>query len=197
MYMFQSVIEDIKKLLPSYKTQKQKKDLRAHLLQKRRLLTADVVATCSDEVVTQLLGNPAYQQAKTVMFYYPANNEINLLRLAEINPEKQFLLPVTHRHSIEVRPFVGKDNLKRGKFGIPEPQTPTFRGNIDLLLVPGVGYDNQLYRLGRGGGYYDRFISSLKKAHKIGIGYRFQLVEHIPHNHHDRKMDEIILSQTN
>ena len=196
MYMFQSVIEDLKKLLPSTRLKKQKKDLRANLMQKRRLLTKEEVSECSDEVINQLLQNTEYQKATTVMFYYPASNEIDLMRLAELSPEKQFLLPVTHRRSIEVRTYVGKDNLKRGKFGIPEPQTSTFKGKIDLLLVPGVGYDKQLFRLGRGGGYYDRFLSSLKRTYKIGVGYRFQLVNMIPHNRHDKKMDAIVLSQT-
>lgn len=196
MYMFQSLVEDVKKFLPSYKKNKKKKELRAILLQKRRILTKETVKQCSDEVVEQIVCNEAYQKAKTVMLYYPVDNEIDVLRLAELNPEKCFLLPVTHRMSIEVRHYIGRDNLKKGKFGIPEPQTEKYEGKIDVVIVPGVGFDRMGVRLGRGGGYYDRFLSNLRHAKKLGVGYRFQLVAKIPHNFYDKKMSEVIISDS-
>lgn len=196
MYMFQSLIEDLRKLLPSYRRKMEKQNMRAILQQKRRILSDEDVARCSDEVVQQITNNDIYKKAKTVMFYYPVEHEIDVLGLAELNPEKCFLLPVTHRKSIEVRIYLDKDNLQPGKFGIPEPQTEEYKGKIDLVIVPGVGFDKRLFRLGRGGGYYDRFISTLRYTKKIGVGYHFQLVNKIPHQHHDEKMNEVILAKS-
>lgn len=196
MYMFQSVIEDLKKFLPSHQLKMEKKNLRAILQQKRRILTIEETIICSNEVVGQILQHETYINAKTIMLYYPVEHEIDVLQLAEINKDKCFLLPVTHRTSIEVRQYIGKDNLKKGKFGIPEPQTEEFKGKIDLIIVPAVGFDQQLYRLGRGGGYYDRFLSSQHKTKKIGVGYKFQSITHIPHQRHDIKMDVVILAQS-
>lgn len=192
--MFESIISDLKKLLPSYKLKKEKDDIRTILKQKRRLLTDQEITQCSQEVINQLSQSSLFQKAKTVMIYYPIQNEINLLSLFELYPDKTFLLPVTHHKSIEVRQYTGQDNLSKGKFGIPEPTTPQYKGKIDLIIVPGVAFDHHGYRLGRGGGYYDRFLSSLKRSKRIGVGYGFQLITHVPHNRHDQKMDEVIVS---
>lgn len=192
MYMFQSVIEDLRRLLPSYRIAKEKKDLRAMLSQKRRIMTKEDAARGSQEVVTQLLDNPQFRQAQDIMIYYPIGGEVDLLSLITACPDKNFYLPVSHRSSIEVRKYIGEDNLKRGKFGIPEPQTPAYKGKIDLICVPGVAFDSNNRRLGRGGGYYDRFLSSYRKTTKIGVCYHFQLVNRIPHNRHDKQMNLVI-----
>ena len=196
MYMFQSVIEDIMRLLPSYRKKKEKQNLRAILMQKRRILTKEETAAASAEVVEQIACNPLFAEAQNVMIYYPVNNEIDLRPLYSTHPHKTFLMPVTHRNSIEVRQYTGEGNVKRGKFGIPEPQTATFNGKVDLIFVPGVGFDISNHRLGRGGGYYDRFLSSIRRAKKIGVCYKFQLVEQIPHDRHVQQMDMVIAAKT-
>lgn len=196
MYMFQSVVEDLKKLLPSYRINKEKKNMRAMLLQKRRILSKEVAAAASAEVVDQLLKHPSFVAAKDVMIYYPTGNEVDLRALVDACPDKKFYMPVSHRASIEVRQYIGEDNLKRGKFGIPEPQTPSYKGNLDLICVPGVAFDRNNRRLGRGGGYYDRFLSSLRKVTKIGVCYHFQLVDSIPHERHDQTMTLVIASKS-
>lgn len=195
MYMFQGIIEDIKQLLPGSRLDKQKKELRTLMTQKRRILSTQDVAHFSQDVIEQIKQNSLFQSAKTVMLYYPIQNEIDLLVLYELYPEKTFFLPVTHRKSIEVRQYTGKDNLKKGKFNIPEPIGEAYSGKIDLVFVPGVAFDRQGYRLGRGGGYYDRFLSSLRHTMRIGVGYHFQLVHKIPRNRHDQKMDSVILGE--
>jgi 5-formyltetrahydrofolate cyclo-ligase len=94
-------------------------------------------------------------------------------------------------------PFEGNDKMHRGKFGIPEPTTPAYEGAIDLIIVPAVAFDKRGYRLGRGGGFYDRFIKKQPHATLIGVGYDFQLLEEVPVLKHDQKMHRIILpSQT-
>ena len=195
--MFQSIIEDFKRLLPKYRKQRRKSELRAWLAQKRRILKVGDVGLCSAEVVKQIAESDAFRQAATVMIYYPVQNEINLLDLYEqFGQSKRFFMPVTHRKYLEIRQYTGKDCLQKGKFGIPEPQGSTYHGSLDLIIVPAVGFDKQLYRLGRGGGYYDRFLAAQRHSVKMGVGYAFQLVDKLPHDKHDIKMDLVITAKS-
>ena len=86
------------------------------------------------------------------------------------------------------------DPLKINKFGIPEPISSK-KFYPDILLVPLVGYDNDLNRLGYGGGFYDRYIEKIekiKKVIKIGLAFSYQKLKRVPTNQHDKKLDFII-----
>jgi len=87
-----------------------------------------------------------------------------------------------------------KDPLKINKYGIPETISKK-KVYPQILLIPLVAFDNQLNRLGYGGGYYDRYISRFhenNKIIKIGIGFSFQKVKKLPINKFDKKLDFII-----
>ena len=84
--------------------------------------------------------------------------------------------------------------LKINKYGIPEPFSNK-KIYPNILLIPLVGFDDQLNRLGYGGGYYDRYLSKVEIKHKIikiGVGFSFQKVKNLPINRHDKKLDCII-----
>ncbi len=178
--------------LPIKRNRRLKQELRAVLSQKRRVLRAEQVETASAAVVDKVMASVEFQKAKTVMLYYPIHNEIDLRGLLRLAPEKQYFLPVTHRKSIEVRSYAKGDKLKKGKFGIPEPQTEAYKGKMDLILVPGVAFDKKGHRMGRGGGYYDRFLKRFRHAKKVGVAYKFQMVKKVPTSWHDVKMDRVI-----
>jgi 5-formyltetrahydrofolate cyclo-ligase len=78
-------------------------------------------------------------------------------------------------------------------FGIPEPSGELFKdyNEIDLILVPGVAFDIENNRMGRGKAYYDKLLSSLK-AFKLGVCFDFQLLQSVPTDEHDIKMDRIL-----
>ena len=87
-----------------------------------------------------------------------------------------------------------KDPLKINKYGIVEPIS-TKKIYPDVIFVPLVAYDNNLNRLGYGGGYYDRYlenIANIKNILKIGLGFSYQELEKIPVNDYDKKLDLII-----
>ena len=95
---------------------------------------------------------------------------------------------------LRLLPYNGTDSLKPGIFGIMEPieqETTVDESEIDLIIVPGVAFDRQLNRMGRGKGYYDRLLSTLQ-APKIGICFDFQLQDTVPTESFDKKMDMII-----
>ena len=88
-----------------------------------------------------------------------------------------------------------KDPLKINKLGIPEPYKSNKKIVPDLIFVPLVGYDNNLNRLGYGGGFYDRYFEKklkLKKIVKIGLAFSFQKIKKLPVNKFDKKLDRII-----
>ncbi len=195
--LFESQIHDLQMWLPWLRARRQQMALREVVEQQRRMLTKEQVAEQSALIIAQIEQMSAFREAQTVLIYYPIHNEVDLRPLlAKYAGEKTFLMPVTHRHSMEVRPYDGEDMLRKGRFGIPEPQTPTYRGPIDLIFVPGVVFDNHCHRIGRGGGYYDKFLSKHLRSKKIGVCYTFQLKKHtIPHRWGDRKMDRVVTPQ--
>ena len=87
--------------------------------------------------------------------------------------------------------------MRKGRLGVPEPQTETWHGPIDLILLPGVVFDHHRHRIGRGGGYYDKFLFyHYRGVKKIGVCYSFQLKKHkVPHGWHDLRVDRIVTPQ--
>lgn len=195
--LFESQVHDFWSILPWIRTRREQRALRAIVEQKRRIMTKEQVEEQSALIMAQLEQMSAFREAKTVLLYYPIHNEVDLRPLlTKYKGQKIFLLPVTHRHSMEVRPYDGEDMMRRGRLGVPEPQTSTYRGHIDLIIVPGVVFDQHRHRIGRGGGYYDRFLRKQLTAKKVGVCYSFQLKKHtIPHSWRDQKLDRIITPQ--
>ena len=138
-----------------------------------------------------------YIKKKIVGGYFPVNSEIDtldFLKKLEQNG-KQICLPVVkNNNKMDFYLWSFKDLLKLNKFGIPEPETNK-KVIPDVVLVPLVAFDGKLYRIGYGGGYYDRYFSkfkSKKKILKIGIAHSSQKVSKVPINKFDKKMDIII-----
>lgn len=196
--LFESNIKDLLSLLPQRRLHRAKQRMRELLIQKRRMLSAEERTAQSELILSQLEKMTVFREAKTVLLYYPKNNEVDVLPLFKrYKRDKVLLLPVTHRNGMTANPYEGNDKMHRGKVGIPEPTTLPFEGNIDVIIVPAVAFDKEGNRLGRGGGYYDRFLKKQTHATFIGVGYDFQLVDEVPVRKHDQKMHRIILpSQT-
>ena len=195
--LFEAQIPDFKRWFPWYRIRTEQRALRAIVEQQRRIMAKEDVASQSAQIIAQLEQMSAFREAKVVMLYYPIHNEVDLRPLlTKYGDQKTFLLPVTHRHSMEVRPYDGEDMMRKGRLGVPEPQTATYKGAIDLILVPGVVFDQHCHRIGRGGGYYDRFLKKHLHAKKFGICYTYQLKKHtIPHHINEPKMDRVITPQ--
>lgn len=139
--------------------------------------------------------NNLFQQASCVALYHAIPGEVQTaLFIEKWYKEKTLLLPVIEGNDLRLVPYAGPNSLKAGIFGILEPTDETQmipENQIDLIIVPGVAFDRAHNRLGRGKGYYDRLLSGLS-APKIGICYDFQLIDVVPTEPFDRKMDLII-----
>ena len=129
--------------------------------------------------------------------YYPSNYEIDDLAILDLLEKKNFKvsLPIIKKdNQMNFCSWSRGDPLRVNKFGIPEPVSSKIF-YPDILLVPLVAYDNNLNRLGYGGGYYDRFIEKLektKKIIKIGLAFSFQKISSIPIDQYDKRLDFII-----
>ena len=129
--------------------------------------------------------------------YFPVNYEIDCLEVLKRLESKKFKisLPVIKKsNSMEFFKYSFKEPLKINKYGIPEPiKKKKLIPNI--LLVPLVAFDKNLYRIGYGGGYYDRYLAKLKKKKKflsIGFAFSFQQIKKVPKEKFDRKLDFVI-----
>lgn len=196
--LFGAQIHDLKMLLPWVRIRREKAAMRAVVEQKRRMMSPEEVAEQSGRIIAQIEQMSVFREAQTVLLYYPIHNEVDLRPLlAKYEGQKTFLLPVTHRHYMEIRPYDGEDMMRKSHWGVPEPQTETFKGHIDLIIVPGVVFDQHRHRIGRGGGYYDKFLAQHPQVPKIGVCYSFQLKKQdIPHLWRDRKMDRVVTPQS-
>tara|TARA_Y100000591_G_C21632108_1_gene593330 strand:+ start:61 stop:606 length:546 start_codon:yes stop_codon:yes gene_type:complete len=134
---------------------------------------------------------------KNIGGYYPYNYEIddldilNFLRKKKINIS---LPKIRENNQMDFFEWRNKDPLKINKYGIVEPIS-TKKIYPDVIFVPLVAYDNNLNRLGYGGGYYDRYlenIANIKNILKIGLGFSYQELKKIPVNDYDKKLDLII-----
>lgn len=191
--LFESQIRDFKRLLPWNRNKKRKSDLRELMRQKLRIQSEEERQLWSEQVIERIEQLHCFNRAHVVMFYYPVHHEVDLRPLLDkYKDEKVILLPVTHHDSIELRQYVGADNLKKGRYGIPTPQTGTYRGKPDLVIVPGLAFDKDLVRMGRGKGYYDKFLRKLGKVTKVGVCYDFQVRDDVPWSWHDVRMDKVL-----
>ncbi len=83
---------------------------------------------------------------------------------------------------MELRLYEGQESLEVGAYGIMEPTGEPFTHyeKIELGIIPGMSFDNEGNRLGRGKGFYDRFLSKVPQLYKIGLCFDFQRVDHVP-----------------
>ena len=101
-------------------------------------------------------------------------------------------MPVVNGEELELKIYSGKESMQKGDFNIDEPVGEVFDDliSIDAAIIPGVSFDRHGNRLGRGKGYYDRFLKKLN-TFKIGVCFGFQLSDEIPHDEYDVVMDEV------
>ncbi|MGA2787538.1 MAG: 5-formyltetrahydrofolate cyclo-ligase [Verrucomicrobiota bacterium] len=142
---------------------------------------------------------PQLRSARTILFFAPLPGEIDVWPLLEemVPAGKTAALPrfdpVTQTYRAR-RVEIPAGEIVSGKFGVREPAAGCVEiplEKFDLVLVPGVAFDLSGNRLGRGKGFYDQLLAKISGV-KCGVGYDFQLLEKIPAEPHDAKVDFVI-----
>ena len=174
-----------------------KRTLRKRIKDIKRQFSVHELEELSLPVISRLLSHPAITGAKTILMYYSLPDEVYTHDMVDILVQrgKTVLLPrVIDGENMEIRTYCNAADLAPGSYGIMEPTgTPyTAYSRIDVAVVPGMAFDPQGHRLGRGKGYYDRFLPKAANAYKIGLCFDFQKVEAVPSDLNDVTMDCII-----
>jgi len=182
-----------------------KNNIRTRLLRRLRNQKEVERLKRSFQIQKKLFSLPEFIKAKTIMFYLSFNGEVETFRMIEkaISLGKRIAAPVINRRDRKLVPYFICDcaeDLRFGPYGICEPKYERMRNvplkNIDLVVVPAVAFDLKGNRIGRGMGYYDRFLHSLPKgSSSVGIAFKFQILDKIPSTEtHDFSVGKVIYS---
>lgn len=176
-----------------------KRSLRQQMLAWRRALSHDEWHGRSMLAQQNLLSLDEYRLAPCIALYSPVHKETDTAEIlaTAFNNGKRVLYPVVCNHEMLLREITGLDNFTKGHLGILEPchLGPDLTAvEADLIVVPGVAFDQCGHRIGYGKGFYDQFLSkSARKGHLIGLCHDFQLLdEQIPAEGHDIRMEIVV-----
>lgn len=181
--------------------------LRADLLRRRRDLAPETAARLSGQIRDRLAGLTIFRRARCVLAYASFRNEVDTWGIMAMVRAAGVVLALPRverggRLSL-CRVDDPATDLAPGAHGIAEPVdgSPALApGAVDLILVPGAGFDRHGNRLGWGGGYYDRLLAGLRAGAEpappaVGLAYHFQLLDRLPVGPGDQPVDMVVTEQ--
>ena len=145
----------------------------------------------SNIIVDKIVNLDIFKKSRVVALYNSMASEVNTESLINKCFNKKVLLPRIVNNEIVFIEVNNDTKYTKSNIGVMEPIGEVYLSNIDLIIVPGLAFDNELNRLGFGMGYYDKYLSN-KNIYKIGICFDKQIVKKVPINHLDIKMDMVI-----
>ena len=176
-----------------------KEELREKIRRKRASLPTYEVLERSNRIVARLKNLGVFREAGIVACYISFDNEVythGLLK--EFMEKKDMLVPVVKDKEILLSHLKNWRELSSGAYGILEPGKEFLRlrdfDEVEVVITPGIVFDERGNRIGYGGGYYDRLLSSMD-ATKIALAYEFQVLKKIPAEKHDVRMDIIVTEE--
>ena len=177
-----------------------KEDIRRSLLKRRRSLPKEKLKQVSYEINTHLINETQHRDLKNILVYQSIDNEPSIEQTTELAWQKDievYIPKVISKEKIIINKLTENSSYSKNKFGIKESNDldTVELAEIDLAVLPLVGIDINGFRLGYGGGYYDRYIGKVsykKKILKIGIAHSCQKINKVPTNKYDKKLDMII-----
>jgi len=174
----------------------EKKEIRKMLLEKRNLMDKKTVEKNTDLIIKNL--KKYVENAKNIMIFMDMGNEVNITKLLELYPTKTFFIPkIFPKREMKINKY-NKNELVLHKFGYYESASEEYCDEkiLDLIVVPGIGFDCKKNRIGYGGGFYDNFLTKVRKMKKgilcVAVCYDFQIVEKIPTEEHDVRVDAVV-----
>lgn len=178
--------------VPNSAISQEKKALRKSLKAKREALPLKDRKAASQEMLKKLYSSSLYRQAKIILSYMPIGSEVDVSPLLK-EKDKIICLPLLFdQNRMEAALFCGP--LQKDRYGILAPPRDSLLYDpcsIDLILCPLLSVDAQGFRLGYGGGYYDRYLMR-SKAVRIGLCYEEMRTASLPHDALDVAMDYIL-----
>ena len=176
-----------------------KAEIRQRCLEARRNLSPEEVAAKSQAIIEGLARLDAFREATTVLCYVSSkDNEVDTHALIEsmLAEGRTVLVPIAEPdRTLTWSRLEGLDEVAPSCFGILEPRPecrrPTPPPSDALVIVPGIAFTPGGYRIGYGGGYYDRFLAH-HKGPTIALAFDCQLIPAFPRSPHDRRVDAVV-----
>ena len=182
-----------------------KEKFRQAVLAKLKQQSAELKRRRSGLILEKLKRRSEFQKSMALMFYITTSGEVDTkpLLLEALREGREVVVPYIDRKTdslVSVQIHDPETDLRPGTYGILEPRRklvcPFDLNRLDLVLVPGVAFDRRGHRLGRGKGYYDRFLKTLPPHVKcFGLAFDFQVLDFIPVDENDMKVDRVITNR--
>lgn len=175
-----------------------KNEIRKQMSELRRQLTKTQIVEYSEQIIRRLYQKTEYQLAQTIYCYVSYREEVMTHQLIEnaLLQGKRVAVPKVLGKKMEFFYINGLQELQNGTMGILEPSgigSPA-NDNHALMILPGLAFDRSYNRMGYGGGYYDKYITTHleHKFNKFAVAFDFQIMEQIKTEEYDVKVDHII-----
>lgn len=182
-----------------------KAEIRKRILELRRNLTEEDIVSKSDAILQNVLKTPEYEEAYNILLYADYNHEVMTRGIFEsaLLHKKRVYFPKTDilTNTMEFYQITSIKQLAKGNMGILEPREDMrsrYIFNIKedtLIILPGVAFDTFGYRIGYGKGFYDRYLINKRRLSTMALAFSCQIVEEIPKEEHDIKMDKIVTEE--
>jgi len=175
-----------------------KKRIRKELIKKRKNISKEEIYRKSSLIKNNLFDLDEFTKASNILFYVSYDNEVFTHEMIKesIHNGKNIFVPksVEKDRSLIISKLDEWDDLEKGLYGILEPVKikEVSISEIEIVIVPAVGFDKKGNRVGHGKGYYDNLIKFSKDILFIGLAFEFQIVDNIPVNRYDFPVDMII-----
>ncbi len=180
-----------------------KKDIRSKIIKRRSSQTKSSSVSKSSKIFSKLLSLEVLKPNMNVLVYMDFRNEVITSEINEyiLNNNIRLLLPKVNFETklLEIYVIDLLSSLEKSSYNILEPTSSHKQieyEDIDLILAPGVAFDDKCFRLGYGGGYYDKLLSNKRDDVKvIALAYELQIIDSVPIEEHDYQMDYIITEE--
>ena len=178
-----------------------KKTIRQEIILRRDSISGNIKKGKDAAIRQRIIRLPEFTDAKTILFYASFRSEVDTREMIKISLThgKQAVLPKVDKENKKLKLYEIKDmsELMQGYMGISEPSVSegklTRFDDIDLIIIPGAAFDVSGNRLGYGAGFYDRLLAGMKnKIPVIAPAYEEQIIENIPSEPHDVRVDKIV-----
>jgi 5-formyltetrahydrofolate cyclo-ligase len=181
---------------------KDKGEIRKSIKRRLRELDPAVRAEKSAIIQEKLVSSEVFRKSRVVMFYVPLPEEVDTREAIKwaLEQGKKVAVPyITSKEGVMIPSEIfSLEDLESGPFGIYQPKTTMISKvpleEIDLVVVPAIAFDRQNRRLGRGKGYYDRFLSdkACSGAVTVGLAFDLQVLQNLPSDEHDIPVSSVI-----
>jgi len=177
-----------------------KKELRKKMLEMRDQQKPADRALWDDIIYNKFTGSEYYRDARVIFIFVSFRSEVDTQRIIRKALEDGKVVGVprvlSEKEGIKVFRIYSMSDLEAGYFGVLEPKegsTEIPSEDIDLIVMPGAAFDRDGGRIGYGGGFYDRYLAEAgRAAGKIALAYRFQVLDKVPMDENDMRVDSII-----